>query len=69
MIIRSKSTSDHLGQAQIFRDLMSQPMGVLTAEIGALQASLIEEETAEFVEAIEEAIAHPENKRAREVAI
>ena len=69
MIIRSKSTSDHQQNAEIFRDLMSQPMGCLTAEIGALQASLIEEETAEFVEAIEEATAHPENRRAREAAL
>ena len=69
MMLRSKSTSDHLQKAQQFRDLMSQPMGVMTREIANLQGGLIEEETQEFVEAIQEAIAYPQNKRAKEEAL
>ena len=67
MIIRSKSTTDHLRSAKEFRFIMEQPMDCMTAEGLELQRKLIVEEAAEFNEAaIDDLLRNP---RAREACL
>ena len=69
MILRTARPKNFLGQAQEFRSIMEQPMGALTKEIATLQSRLINEEAAEFAEAIDTCKCFPDNKRAREEAL
>lgn len=68
-IIRSKSTPNFLDQAREFREIMDQPCNCITRDLANLQGGLIEEEVQEFIEALQAAVAHPDNKRNREEAL
>ena len=60
---------DLMAQALKFREVMSQPIGVLTKESATLQAHLISEEYHEFLDAHCETVNYIQNHRSREAAL